>query len=481
MPAGTPLEHPVILQVEITSRCNLKCKMCPLTTAGTLSGGDPGPWADAVWEQVRGWAAAVGRVNFCGYGEPFLHPEFLEYLHDLDARGVRTSFSTNGIAVTESTAAALADLRHLERVNVSIDSPDPAAYKKIRGGDVALALRGLRRLRTFLPADRLTVSSVVIRTNLRTLYHFPEQLAAIGVTDYVLQPLLEFNVALDGETPVSEGEFVAALHATAAVGSVVGVRVHHDAGQSETARKALALADDQPFTPARTRQCVSPWGTPFVDKDGRVFPCCSADGTAVLGNLNRNTLDEVWNGEAFERFRRDLVGGSDIPDVCRRCDKAYLGTHPYRRWAAEVLPDRSRLAGASPLRLVVRNAGTETWTRATPVRLATSGPRDRLTGLRHPSWLTDTRVCTFRERRVRPGETATFEFVVGLAGPVRPEAFQLVVEGECWLPRTTVHLAGPFPPPAVRPRWYPPRVARAVLRRAARLVRTRFPLGPFAR
>ena len=35
-------DSPQSLQIEVTSRCNLKCKMCPLTTGDTLSSAHPG-------------------------------------------------------------------------------------------------------------------------------------------------------------------------------------------------------------------------------------------------------------------------------------------------------------------------------------------------------------------------------------------------------------------------------------------------------
>lgn len=40
--------------------------------------------------------------------------------------------------------------------------------------------------------------------------------------------------------------------------------------------------------------------------DGRVVPCCyDFDGKIVLGDLRRESVAKVWNGEKYERFRGD--------------------------------------------------------------------------------------------------------------------------------------------------------------------------------
>ncbi len=75
--AGTVLAvRPRVLQVEITSHCNLKCVMCPLTLGATL------------WEQVVKAAREVGRVNLTGFGENATNAKFPALLEELDALGI---------------------------------------------------------------------------------------------------------------------------------------------------------------------------------------------------------------------------------------------------------------------------------------------------------------------------------------------------------------------------------------------------------
>ncbi len=97
-----------------------------------------------------------------------------------------------------------------------------------------------------------------------------------------------------------------------------------------------------------------------------------------------------------------------------------------------------------------RNSGSETWSNQgpNPVRLGTSHPKDRGSGLRSSQWLDAARPGSFSGRveaggtvtasdTVAPGETARFEVRIkapNVAAPVAlPEYFQPVVEGVQWM------------------------------------------------
>lgn len=144
-------QTPFALQVEITSRCNPKCKVCPLTTGTTSSGLDGGHISEEIWAQLLPLGKRAKQVFVAALGEPLANPRCLELLRELDAHGVRTTLVTNGVALTPSIAAALAELEHLAHINMSIDSPDPVTYCQVRGGSLNRSLRGLGNLMAVSP------------------------------------------------------------------------------------------------------------------------------------------------------------------------------------------------------------------------------------------------------------------------------------------------------------------------------------------
>ena len=85
--------------------------------------------------------------------------------------------------------------------------------------------------------------------------------------------------------------------------------------------------------------CLKPW-TSFEldDQRGNVLPCCWTKTT--VGNVNRNTIAEIWNGPGYREFRRKMLA-SEYQDICPSDCPHRIGT------LKEQLP---RAAGSSQFR-----------------------------------------------------------------------------------------------------------------------------------
>ena len=67
--------------------------------------------------------------------------------------------------------------------------------------------------------------------------------------------------------------------------------------------------------------CENLYNRAFVNTEGDVAPCC-IPGRPVLGNMNSNSLGEIWNGKAYSQFRREFFS-ENIPDCCKKCRFVY--------------------------------------------------------------------------------------------------------------------------------------------------------------
>lgn len=117
-------------QVEITSRCNLRCRYCP-QYAGMLR-----PKQDMTFEtfaKAIRWVKYFRDVyrqsslNLAGIGESTIHPEFLRFVEHARAelsRPFELVLATNGLTMTEGMARALADSG--VSVYVSLHRPEKA-------------------------------------------------------------------------------------------------------------------------------------------------------------------------------------------------------------------------------------------------------------------------------------------------------------------------------------------------------------------
>ncbi len=130
-----PYNRPVSnLRISLTPSCNLRCMYChaegEVTPRGLLSPRQIGEIMRVAREfEFRS-------VKFTG-GEPILRPDLLEIIRGVP-EGMESSMTTNGTLL----AGIADDLKDagLSRVNISLDSLDPATYRRITGreclGDV---------------------------------------------------------------------------------------------------------------------------------------------------------------------------------------------------------------------------------------------------------------------------------------------------------------------------------------------------------
>jgi GTP 3',8-cyclase len=184
------------IRISVTKRCNFGCVYCHDEGLGPIAR----PRAPHVEEMSPAEVERIVRVarefdihsvKFTG-GEPLVRAD-MEEIVDRTVRHVEdVSLTTNGSML----AARAEPLRNagLKRVNVSVDSLDPTAFREIRGGSLAPVLRGIEQaLRVGLKPVKLNL--VVFRP---TLPHIPEMIRFVSRNDGLRLQLIQFMPELVG-------------------------------------------------------------------------------------------------------------------------------------------------------------------------------------------------------------------------------------------------------------------------------------------
>jgi radical SAM protein with 4Fe4S-binding SPASM domain len=65
--------------------------------------------------------------------------------------------------------------------------------------------------------------------------------------------------------------------------------------------------------------CIYPWIHIYANPDGSVLPCCVADHRKPLGNLQNQTLADVWNSDGYKTIRKKMIAG----ESCEECNGCY--------------------------------------------------------------------------------------------------------------------------------------------------------------
>jgi radical SAM protein with 4Fe4S-binding SPASM domain len=65
--------------------------------------------------------------------------------------------------------------------------------------------------------------------------------------------------------------------------------------------------------------CMLPWVHMHAFPDGRAYPCCLADYWHPVGDLRKNTMEEIWNQQSYRNLRVNML--NDTPS--KECTKCY--------------------------------------------------------------------------------------------------------------------------------------------------------------
>ncbi len=178
------------IRISVTKRCNFGCVYCHDEGLGPIAKPRMPHEEEMTVEEIERIVRVarefdIRSVKFTG-GEPLVRQD-MEQIVDRTVRQIDdVSMTTNG-SMLGSRAEALRD-SGLKRVNVSIDSLDPEAFKDIRKGDLRPVLQGIQEaLRVGLKPVKLNM--VVFE---RTLPFIPKMIDFIGHGEGLKLQLIQF-------------------------------------------------------------------------------------------------------------------------------------------------------------------------------------------------------------------------------------------------------------------------------------------------
>jgi radical SAM protein with 4Fe4S-binding SPASM domain len=296
---GINRAYPISLSVEPTTSCNLRCPECPsgLRSFSRETGMLQTDLFQSVLDQL---SSHLIYLNLYFQGEPLLHPSFFDLVKMARKKGIFTNTSSNAHYFTEEKAEFLVD-SGLDRLIVSIDGTTQEVYESYRvGGELEKVLDGTR----FLVEAKKKMKSK--------------------------SPLIFFQFLVNRQ---NEGQIGEARNLTRSIG-VDGILFK--------SMQILDLSKPSPFLPRNSKysryksnsdgsmslrgkfedECWRMWSGAVITWDGKVVPCCfDKDAEHRMGDLSENSFDEVWNGEGYRTFRKQIFSNRSKIEMCKNCSE----------------------------------------------------------------------------------------------------------------------------------------------------------------
>jgi MoaA/NifB/PqqE/SkfB family radical SAM enzyme len=297
------ISNPPELTIEPTLQCNSDCIMCNRSfnreedkiSQGFLS------W-DILNKTSPYWPTA--HILFGGFGESFMHPQYLEMLRAMKHAGASVYTYSNGILLTEALSMGLVDAK-MNKINISMGGATGETYRKIRGVDAfQTVVRNLKSLRDYkreraTPFPRVSFNVVAMESVMPEIKDILELAKELGVEEMAMPNLVVQGDALLDEFIWSNMEKNQKIIAEAV-----------------TLAKKLQITFHPPVLDEREGYCWDLFTRLNVNWDGSVMSC--AMERFILGDLRSQSITEIWNSPALSKLRGDFLAGR-AAQHCPQC------------------------------------------------------------------------------------------------------------------------------------------------------------------
>lgn len=288
---------PISISIEPTTSCNLRCPECP---SGLRSFTRPTGMLDPALYQnvIDQLSQTLTYLTFYFQGEPYLNPAFLNMVNYASSKGIYTATSTNAHYLTEESARRTVT-SGLDRLIISIDGTTQSSYESYRvGGSLNKVIEGTKNIISAKKQLKSKTPHVVFQFLVvgPNEHQIPEvyALAKKLEVDQVVLKTAQIYDYKNGSPLIPKQEQYS--------------RYHKNTNGTWSIKNKL---DDH---------CWKMWHSCVITWDGKVVPCCfDKDAHFVLGNLNKNSFAEIWNGDPYNQFRQSLLVSRSEIEMCRNC------------------------------------------------------------------------------------------------------------------------------------------------------------------
>lgn len=152
----------IVTELDLTNKCNNKCPAC----TGIKENGE-----ELTWEEIQMIARdlhALGNqgVIISGGGEPLMHKDFIKTLELLKNYGMQIGLNSNGLALTEDKAEAIA--KYCTYFRISLDAGSAEMYKKTHGMEPLAYEKVVSNIKLMADVKKRTGSEVSFTTGFLT-------------------------------------------------------------------------------------------------------------------------------------------------------------------------------------------------------------------------------------------------------------------------------------------------------------------------
>ena len=277
-------KFPLVLNIEPTNDCNAKCYYCTHERVIKNQGIN--------YLHVKDFRRVIDQIppnklimlNLHKDGEPLLHedlPAMVEYAKEKDAAET-IHLNTNGILINTKIGRGIIE-RGIDDITISVDAAFENTYQRLKG------VKDLDDLES-------NVKEVI---NYRDMIKSETEIR-VKIMEFKGVGKEEVECFIEKWTDVADDVQVTGIH------------------NWNGAIKNINITDE---VASNRYPCALLWYMMAINSNGDVSVCCvDWDYSGVIGNIGKQNLRDIWNGERVKKIRKAHLDGDwgHVPN-CKEC------------------------------------------------------------------------------------------------------------------------------------------------------------------
>lgn len=284
---------PASLIIELNNTCNLNCPMCETQSSVRTKGNMSLDLFESILKKIIECGLNQRIISLHTVGEPLFYKNLERVFELCNKYGFRIHLTTNGQLIDKWIYLFEEYPELVTQIYFSIDSPTEQTYEKLRlGGKFSRILQNLELIKSYNDNhsryDRIPIflNAVISNDNINEIPLFYKIYERYFTIDQI-----GFN-------------FLSNSCAT------------HDNGGYYNETKLQLSNLEKLAVP-----CAQLWSSMTILYNGDVSICCrDYNGELIVGNIQNNSLEEIWNNKKYSGYRKMHASGNvqNMP-YCKDC------------------------------------------------------------------------------------------------------------------------------------------------------------------
>jgi len=291
--------YPLVLSIEPTNYCNLKCPQCP-TGMGILNR-PQGYMSFAVFRQIiDAMSDYLVTAQFFFQGEPLLNTHLPEMIEYAKRKNIYTITSTNGQLLTESLTSTLCE-SGVDAIIIGIDGADAKIYQSYRrGGSFEAVIEGILRLQQWKKQHKqkhpkLCLQFIALKNNEQHIPAIKQLGNELGADKVLIKTAQIYNKS-----------------------SIA--RVDEFLPDNPSLSRYVKTSDGIRLKSRIPNRCRRLWTNAVYTWDGRLVSCCfDKDAEYTFGICDGTPFQSLWKSSYAVQFRRQILKNRSVIPMCTNC------------------------------------------------------------------------------------------------------------------------------------------------------------------